>query len=194
MRRFFFDLLNSLDKLTGMKQMEKLQSMDNPEKEIAELLDILCRVSDQFPIIPKNAQQSIISQAVIADPEFKGLNAHIIYKWLVAHKDRYFKEAAHTPSEQDANWKPVEGEQRRHWLDKWKESLAGFEANATQSHVQELVSKLPPKEKGINYPSTKAEDVIARSLHIEYLKEMNASGLPREQWPLEQTWINNKKV
>lgn len=45
----------------------------------------------------------------------------------------------------------------------------------------------------VNYPSTKAEDVIKRELHIEYLKAMNASRLPREQWESESEWLKGKK-
>jgi hypothetical protein len=36
-------------------------------------------------------------------------------------------------------------------------ALQGFDQNTTQSHVQELVSKLPPKEKGTYHPSTPPE-------------------------------------
>lgn len=190
MRRFFFDLLSKLDKLTGMKQMEKMQSCENPEKEIGELLDILCRVSDQFPIIPKKDQQAIINQAVISDAEFKGLNAHIVYKWLSANKDRYFREVAHIPNEQDPDWRPVEGEQRQEWLKRWAQSLEGFaEKVEPRSHVRELEATLPPKEKGIVYHSTGPEAIFERELHLQYVRE-NYDPLTREKLP---TWIGEQE-
>jgi hypothetical protein len=43
------------------------------------------------------------------------------------------------------------------------------------------------------YPETPKEKVIERLLHIEYLKEMNASGLPPEKWMDEKTWLDSKK-
>lgn len=192
MREYFYNLLERLDKLTGHRQLEKLMTAEKPEDEINELLDVLCRTSDLFPLIPKNDQKAIISHAVVADGEFIGLNAKIVYKWLNAQKDRYFKEAAHIPSEVDPNWKPVGDEERAKWLREWHTKVTDFENKATtQSHVQELVAKLPPKEKGISYPSTSAEKVLATELHLQYLREMNATGLPREQWISEQQWIDN---
>jgi hypothetical protein len=154
MREYFLDLLQELDKLTGIKQWDRVQ---HDLEELNNLLDILVRTSQTFPLIPTDAQKSILSHAVISDGDFIGLNAKFVYKSLAAHKDRYFKEAAHIPSEVDPDWKPVEGEKRAEWLKKWNESLAGFDEKATQSHVQELVSKLPAKEKGTYHPSTPPE-------------------------------------
>jgi hypothetical protein len=43
-------------------------------------------------------------------------------------------------------------------------------------------------------PVTTPEEYEKKVLHIEYLKEMNASGLPKEEWILETEWmIKNKK-
>lgn len=196
MRRFFFDLLDKLDKLTGMKQMEKLQSCENPEKEIGELLDILCRVSDQFPIIPKKDQQAIINQAVISDAEFKGLNAHIVYKWLSANKDRYFREAHHLPGEQDPEAKPLEGEARQEMLKLWLSKLGEVGHVETKSHVRELEAKLPPKDKGIVYNSTRPEDILERELHLQYIRE-NYDPVTKEKlpnWKKESDWLTSRTV
>jgi hypothetical protein len=154
MREFFYNLLQELDKLTGIKQWDRVQHDD---EELDKLLDILVRTCETFPLIPKDAQKSILSHAVISDGDFIGLNAKFVYKSLAAHRDRYFKEAAHIPSEVDPNWKPLEGEERAEKLKLWLSKLQGFEERTTQSHVQELVSKLPPKEKGIYHPSTPPE-------------------------------------
>jgi hypothetical protein len=158
MRQFFLDLLQELQKLTGIKQYENMNlESDEGKKDLGELLDILVRTCETFPLIPKDAQKSILSHAVISDGDFIGLNAKFVYKSLAAHRDRYFKEAAHIPAEVDPNWKPVEGEERINWLNQWMHALQGFDQNTTQSHVQELVSKLPPKEKGTYHPSTPVE-------------------------------------
>jgi hypothetical protein len=157
MKQFFLDLLNQLDKLTGIKQMDKLMNTEDPEKEVDELLTILVKTCEVFKLIPETDQKSIISHCVVSDGEFIGLNAKIVYKWLNAQKDRYFKEAAHIPSEPTHNKPPLEGEARQKALNEWLKSLQGFEERTTQSHVQELVSKLPAKEKGTYHPSTPPE-------------------------------------
>lgn len=194
MRQFFLDLLQELQKLTGIKQFENMNLESSKGKEdLNELLTILCNTCEMFPLIPKDAQKSILRHAVISDGDFIGLNAKFVYKSLQAHRDRYFKEAAHIPDEVDPNWKPVGGEERAKWLKEWEKSLAGFDEKSTQSHVQELVAKLPPKEKGISYPSTSAEKVLATELHLQYLREMSATGLPREQWEKEESWLKSKK-
>jgi hypothetical protein len=154
MREYFLDLLQELDKLTGIKQWDRVQ---HDLEELNNLLDILVRTSQTFPLIPTDAQKSILSHAVISDGDFIGLNAKFVYKSLAAHKDRYFKEAAHIPSEPTHNKPPLEGEARQKALSEWLKSLQGFEERTTQSHVQELVSKLPAKEKGTYHPSTPPE-------------------------------------
>ena len=179
MKEFFLDLLYQLDKLAGIQQMNKLLALreEDSRREINELLEILCRTSDQFPLIPKNDQKSIIRHAVVSDGDFIGLNAKFVYKSLNAHRDRYFREAAHIPDEHDPNWKPLEGEDRQRWLSKWMDALNKMQDNfSTKTHVQELVGKLPPKEKGVSYPSTPpevADEIQQRILshRIRYLRE-----------------------
>jgi hypothetical protein len=193
MRRFFFDLLSSLDKLTGMKQMEKLQATEHPEKEIGELLDVLCNTASLFPMIPEDAQKSILRHAVVSDGDFIGLNAKFVYKSLHAQKDRFIVEAAHVPRKEDPNWKPLEGEARQEKLTEWLRSLEGFnERIVTKSHVKVFEETLPPKDKGIIHHSSGVQEVLERELHIEYIKEMNKSGKPKEEWLPENEWRKTK--
>jgi hypothetical protein len=154
MREFFYNLLQELDKLTGIKQWDRVQ---HDEEELHKLLDVLVNTCLTFQAIPENAQKSILRQSVISDGDFIGLNAKFVYKSLAAHRDRYFKEAAHIPTKEPEGYKPVDDERRAQWLKEWNKSLEGFSQNATVSHVQELVAKLPPKEKGIYHPSTPVE-------------------------------------
>jgi hypothetical protein len=182
MREFFFDLLQELDKLTGIKQWDRIS---HSKDDTNELLDILTRTCQMFPLIPVDAQKSILRHAVISDGDFIGLNAKWVYKSLNAQRDRFFKEAAHIPSEVDLNWKPLEGEARQERLKEWLQSLQGFEEKATQSHVQELVSRLPPKDKGISYPSTPPDVANAiqeriRRGQIKALQDKFPSATPEE--------------
>jgi hypothetical protein len=187
MKEFFLDLLQELDKLTGIKQWDRIS---HSKDETNELLDILTRTCQMFPLIPVDAQKSILRHAVISDGDFIGLNAKWVYKSLNAQRDRFFKEAAHIPSEVDPNWKPVEGEARNEWLKKWQESLGSFGTSPTKSHVQELVERLPPKEKGHSYPSTSAEKVLAAMLHNDYIRaNYNPDGSKKEGWKEENEWL-----
>lgn len=131
MREFFLNLLNNLDKLAGLKQLDKIyaihgEDLEGAKKEINILLTVLCDVSKQFPFIPEYEQQKIISHAVISDPEFMSLNGSIIYKWLAKNKDRFFKESHHIENDQ-AKGEPLTGEARAAKLDEWLKSLASTE-------------------------------------------------------------------
>lgn len=195
MRDFFLDLLNNLDKLTGLKQLEKLMALPDPKKEINQLLDILCRTCEMFPLIPKDAQKSIISHYVVSDGELTSLNAKIVFKWLNANREKYFKEAAHIPTEPDPNWKPLEGEARAKWLAEWQKSLQGIgEGTPTISHVKQLEMSLP-KKTATYHPVTTADDIMQKELHIQYIRE-NYDPITKEKrptWLAEDEWLKNQK-
>jgi hypothetical protein len=195
MREFFLETLQNLDKTSGLKQYEKIMAGPTPKLEINALLDVLCRVSDQFSVIPQDAQKRIISQCVVTDGEFIGLNAKIVYKWLAAHRDKYFKEVHHLPDKQDENWKPLEGEARQEKLKEWERSLAGFADKVeTKSHVRQLEETLPKKPTGSYVPSAPPE-VIEMSKHrTEYARECTDlyTGKKLEGKPDFNTWLEQK--
>lgn len=170
MRKFFYNLLQNLDKLTGMKQYEKLLQTENFKEEIKILLDILCRVSDLFPFIPDYDKQRIINAAVITDSEFIGLNAKVIYKWLNAQKDRYFQELAHR--ENESNEPPLEGEALQKKLAEWQEALAKMEINYTQrvDIYKTVREQWKPKEGTEIYrPTVDAQVLYEKERHLKYI-------------------------
>lgn len=131
MRAFFLNTLENLDKLAGLKQLDKIHAAhgedeDGAKDEIKVLLDVLCRVSSQFPFIPDHEQEKIITQAVITE-EFHSLNANTVYKWLAKHKDRYYKQSHHQTKEEQEYKKPLTGEARDKMYDTWLKSLANAE-------------------------------------------------------------------
>lgn len=151
MRDFFLNLLNNLDKLAGLKQLDKIYAIHGDDtgsakKEINMLLDVLCRVSSQFPFIPEVDQEKIILQAVVSK-EFPNLNANVVWHWLNEHKDKYFKESHHVPKEQTAE--PLTGEARQAALDKWLKSLASTE----QMIVGNKMSRAEMEEQGKEWAS-----------------------------------------
>lgn len=191
MREYFTQLLNNLESLTGMKQLERISQKPNAADELNKLLDILCRVCDLFPYIPNDAKKNIISDSVVTDQDFIGLNAKVIYKWLNLRKDIYYKEVAHVESENQPE--PVTGEKRQEWLNIWTQELDKISDNFTVKPVSnaemmrekllgnpiEASSYKPDQEKG-----------KAKLIHMEYIKaNYDSAGNCLETWLPEDEWI-----
>jgi hypothetical protein len=175
MRDFFLNLLNNLDKLAGLKQLDKIYAVHGNDilgakKEIKILLDVLCNVSNQFPFIPEDDQQKIITQAVISE-EFHSLNGNTLYKWLARHKDKYYREAHHEKKEETAE--PLTGEARAAALKKWLDSLA----NTQQMIIAKKVDAEKEGKEWVSEIERKAVSVIPdpdRNVYtIEQLKARN---------------------
>lgn len=195
MKQFFLDLLNNLDKLAGLRQIEKIMASasneDTAKEEINSLIEVLVRVSQQFPYIPEQDQRNIISAAVVTDPEFNSLNARIVYKWLVQHKDKYFKEMQHVESHQE-NWVPLTGEARAEKLREWMKSLEQFNTN----HVKESYSPYQDVraiEKSVAYTPPSSEQVHAKELHLQYIRDNYdpITGKPKAEWIPESEWMKS---
>ena len=191
MRDFFLQLLNKLDKLTGLKQMDKLMSMPNHKQEINDLFDILCRVSDQFGYIPKDDQQRIISENVITDPEFIGLNAKIVFKWLSAAKGPYLKTLEQTEPMPEG-YKPLEGEDRAKAIQEWQDSLKSLETHVKPelggTRLKSALEELPVLK---GYKSPGLEDLRRAELHTQYVRENYEAitGKPKPDWIEENKWL-----
>ncbi len=146
MKQFFLDILNNLDKLAGLRQIEKIYSQHTDQNaakaEINALLTVLDNVCQQFPYIPDDEKKRLINHAVITDSEFTSLNARIVYKWLSVHKDKYYKEAAHI-EDIDPDWKPVPKD-----------------SPAYQEYLNQWLAALKPMEERLNVTAEKSERKI----------------------------------
>lgn len=195
MKEYFLDLLNNLDKLAGLRQVEKIMaSSPNAKAEINELLEVLVRVSEQFPYIPMQDQKNIISAAVVTDGDFTSLNARIVYKWLAIHKDKYFKEAAHI-QQKDENWVPLTGEARMARLKEWEKSLEGFDDHQLKGKFVPFadVREIEMKEEKRIPPSP--EDLQMIQLKIEYGRLYSDNNTGRKIKPGSPTfdeWMKTK--
>jgi hypothetical protein len=194
MRDYFLKLLQNLDKLTGMKQYEKLCQMKDFKTEINTLLDILCRVCEHFQFIPDDAKKQIIDDAVISDQEFIGLNAKFIAKSLNAKKEFYLSKKDDVVISPDA----LTGEAREARLKEWQEALNKFEVQPTQrSDVYAKVREEWKPKDGVTYkPTMTAEDILRHELHIQYVRE-NYHPLTKEKlphWMPENQWIELQKA
>lgn len=194
MKEFFKQELNSLELKTGLKQYERLLERSSWEDDLNELIEILCRVCDQFPYIPDSDKQYIIRQNVISDGEFIGFNARIIYKWLNNAKGTYFKELAHTEPEQNENYKILTGPQRDEWIKRWTESLGdGFQPVPKVSPAEINAEDRP---KAHLYPSTPTSVVISMEIHAAWIKANfdTYTGKPLPTWMAEEEWIKSQNA
>jgi len=194
MKAYFLDLLNNLDKLAGLRQVEKIMnSSPNPKAEINELIAVLVRVSEQFPYIPEQDQKNIISAAVITDAEFNSLNARIVYKWLNIHKDKFFKEVAHMEQEKEKDWVPLTGDARMAKLKEFEKILQGFDDH----HLSD--DKIVPyadvreikKPVSVGYIPPTAEEVRMGELKIQYARECTdlKLGYIKPGSPTFESWL-----
>lgn len=144
MRDFFKHELKTLKAKTGLNQYETFSGMPDAEVQLKTLLDGMVSVCSGFNYIPDDHKKEIIKAAIITDPEFTGLNARVIFKWLQAKNHLYFKEVAHVQTETldpetKAPVEPLKGDDMQRMLDRWKRELDGVSNNFS-------VPKLTPEE------------------------------------------------
>jgi len=185
MREFFKQLLNDLKRLCGLNQLQTLNDMPDPRKEIAALLDVLCRVADQFPMIPDADKQKIIENGVIFDTEFTGLNARVIARWLNQHKDRYTTMAAKVESEISTG-KILTPDEYAPYLEQWLEQVKkiGNQDVTQEQRIENRRKQFFGKEiEGPSFhPSTTIEQYEERELELEAAKSARLAEL-REKHP-----------
>lgn len=183
MREFFFNILTTLDKLTGLQQFNKINEMPDPKREINELLDMLCAVCNQFGTIPEDDKKRIIEDAILADPEFKGLNAKIIFKWLVSKREMYIKPETDKEVLPEG-YKPLTGAERDAAIKLWQEALDKFThavvpAEHSGSRIKANLDSLAKKE--VNYKPEPTDVIVLRenikSIATKRYKGINPSNL-----------------
>jgi hypothetical protein len=199
MKEFLFHTLNRLDKLCGLRQIEKIyashESKEDAKIEINELLDILCGVCAQFKQIPEEEQQKIILERLVADSDCIGLNAKTFYKWFMNSKGPWNKEVIESDPLPEG-YKVLEGEEREQAIKTWLESLKGLTTNVNQElkgsgKVKAQIAELPVL-KGYTPPT--ADEVYFKQKHIDYVRENYdvRTGKPLETWIPEKEWLENE--
>lgn len=189
MKQFFVELLKDLDKLTGIKQYDRLCQLPNFRDEINKLIEILCRVCDQYSFIPDEAKKQIISEAVIADPEFIGLNAKFIAKSLNVKREFYLGKPDDVVISPDA----LTGEAREQKLKEWAEALSKLESNViTRVDIYQTVrEQWKPKEGTEKYKPVDHDLATKHQRHLEYVKTNYdpRTGKPLPEWLPEEKWL-----
>ena len=188
MRAYFKQLLKNLDKLTGIRQYEKLCQTPKPKEEIKLLLDILCRVTDQFQYIPDDQKKHIIDDAVISDQEFIGLNAKFIAKSLNAKKEFYLGKEDDVVIHPDA----LTGEARQARIREYLAAINGMAMVTDSTNFKEdryaHIKSIQPSDGQAYKPNEKTSYEIQR--HMEYVKDnYDGSGNKLPTW-IEESEYN----
>lgn len=195
MKEFFLELLNNLDKLAGLRQLENIykahSDQDAALSEINTLMDLLVNISLKFPYIPEQTQRDIIHHNVVTDPEFTSLNARIVYKWLNAQKDKYYKELAHIPTEPSAPPIPKDDPRYDDYCNQMRAALAPIEARINTTSAKREVLILGHERQGpTDYTPLSEDDVTRREKHLRYIKENfdAKTGKKLPDWMEESKW------
>ena len=201
MKEFLYGLLINLDKLTGLQQYAKLRASKDHIKEINELLDVLCRVCNQFDYIPDQNKQDIISRNVLSDQEFIGLNGRILFKWFSKECGAYYKEPTQEIRlpEGVTEYIPVTGELRQKYLDEWMKSLNKLQESVSVKEYSGTKKKAALEELPIleGYQRPTDDDLLKKELHVQYLRENYDPliiGKKKENWISESEWLKQNEV
>lgn len=193
MRDFFKTLLRDLKRLCGLNQFQTLQESANAKEEIAGLLDVLCRVADQYPMIPDADKQKIIENGVIHDSEFTGLNARVIARWLNQHKDRYTTMSAKT-EQSSSTGKVLTPDEYAPYLEQWLEQVKkiGNPDISREEKIEQRRRNFFGKDVGgpVLHPSTTIEEYEARQLELEQAKARRIAELREKHPTLTQEELN----
>lgn len=189
MREFLKSELKTLKAKTGLNQLENLSALPDSQNQIKILLDSIMLVFDEFHFIPDNDKKRIIQENIIRDQEFQGLNSRVVWRWLNAQKDKYYKELAHRESE--SGEPPLTGEARDKAIAEWLQAVNKLENAVTvkEDKYSEIRANWNPDKK--KYTPLSDEEVLRRNAHIEYVKAMQKLyGTDDTKWDDEFEWIS----
>lgn len=190
MRAFLKSELETLKAKTGLLQYEKMSQDPDAVNQIRIMLDSIMEVFKEFHFIPDNDKKRIIQENIIRDQEFQGLNSRVVWRWLNAQKDKYYKELAHRESESGAP--PLTGEARDRAIAEWLQEVNKLQTAVTvkSDKYSEIRANWNPEKK--KYDPLTPEEYKTRLLHIEYVKAMQKEfGTDDSKWVDEMEWIGN---
>lgn len=188
MRDFLKSELKTLKAKTGLNQLENLSALPDSQNQIKILLDSIMLVFGEFHFIPDNDKKRIIQENIIRDQEFQGLNSRVVWRWLNAQKDKYYKELAHRESEEGAP--PLTGEARDKAIAEWLQAVNKLEGAVTvkEDKYSEIRANWNPEK--LKYDPLTPEEYKTRIHHVEYIRAMQKEfGTDDSKWDDEMEWI-----
>lgn len=152
MRDFFKQELKTLKAKTGLNQYETFSSMPDAEVQLKALLDGMVSVCSGFNYIPDDHKKEIIKAAIITDPDFTGLYARVVFKWLQAKNNLYFKEEAHQKEKSVYDKVQLTEDQRTEvdkLLDDYKQEIIGGFGRVPELTTDEIENEGQERPKKI---------------------------------------------
>jgi hypothetical protein len=198
MRDFFKREFETLEIKTGIRQYERMMERDNWEADFRLAIDLMVDECNKppFDLIGIDLKQRIISQAIIEDKDFIGLNPKFVRKalatWWNFNKDKYYEQAVQNAQEQQTA-EPVSWKEREHWLNVWRAELDKLETSVkkvpqlTEKEIQEEGQERPKQKI---YPSAPLSQHLDNAVHDAWIRDCHDkySGKPNERWMPEDQW------
>lgn len=131
MREFFKSIVVNLYSYCGNRQAEKMT-----DEELTLLYDALCRVSKIYDYIPEEKQKEIIEAQLLRDKEYQNINARLISKWLEENGKHFFTQQHHRERLTEADYTPLEGEERDKAIQTYLDALARVQLNFSGGEEQ----------------------------------------------------------
>lgn len=202
MKDFFKNELKTIQLKTGIRQLENIMNLPDWEKQLEQLISLMVDESNKppFDLIGIDLKQRVISNAIVEDKDFIGLNPKFVRKalnvWWANNKERYYDRLQVSTDPQP---EPVTWEQRTDWLKKWEESLGMFKTKVTSGPVltpEEVEDEGQEKPKAKQHPSTPKSMVVDKLLHDEWIRANfdPYTGKKLDTWMPENEWIELNKI
>lgn len=195
MRDFFKSELKLLKVKTGLNQYENISAQPDAANQFKILLDSLVIVCEEFTYIPDTEKKRIIQEAMIRDQDFQNFNSRVVWKWLNAKKDTYFKELAH--QETNIEFPPLTGEARDKAIQEFLKAIqeAPMLQKVGGSKYDQIREQWNTNGQS-NYRPLSDEEITKRELHLQYVKEnydpRTAEKLPT--WIEESEWLKQQTI
>lgn len=129
MTEYFLNLLKSLYRIAGLRQMENLyaEGKEKGDRELNLLINELTHAASQYPEVPNQVIIDTINDRVRKDQEFTSLNARTIHKWLTPLRSRYYHESHHIEQKPIEDAPPiVTGKKRDEYIHQLLEICEGI--------------------------------------------------------------------
>lgn len=143
MRKYFYDKLKALKRLTGLKQYEYFLNAESPEREINSWLDDMEKARGKFGLISNEVVKHIVDEKVLGE-EIIGLYPKHIYKWLSDYwsrldsaKRQKLVQDFNKPEEPKEQGRKLSPEEEQVYIDKLKEMTDKVISKKANSSTQQ---------------------------------------------------------
>lgn len=196
MKDFFKNEIKTVQIKTGIRQLENIMSLPNWESQLEQLINLMVDETSKppFDLVGIDVKQRVISNAIIEDKDFIGLNPKFVRRaimtWWNFNKDKYFEKIQHEQERPQNGYEPLTGEARMKWLKIWEQSLSNMVNNFTSKEQREA-----DRPKGSKYKTTTEEEAMKLMMHNNWIRECfdPLTMKPNEYYLPENEWLDHQR-